>query len=73
MLDIDTDEQIEALFVLYKIKGGKKEEKFQSTDINDAIAFQKNYVARYREGLYMEILPKKKVYNWKEKKVDYKY
>ncbi len=60
MLDIDSGEQIEAVYTLFRIKGGKKEEKFQSSDINDAITFHKNYVARYREGLYMEILPQKK-------------
>ena len=70
MLDIDSGEQIEALYKLFRIKGGKKEEKFQTTNINDAIAFQKNYAARYREGLYMEILPKKKVYNQKEKRIE---
>ena len=69
MLDIDSGEQVKALYKLFRIKGGKKEEKFKSTDINEAIAFQKNYAARYREGLYMEILPEKKIYNWKEKKV----
>ena len=70
MLDIDSLEQTEALYTLFRIKGGKKEEKFHSTDINQAIAYQKNYAARYHEGLYMEILPKKKVYNWKEKRVE---
>ena len=70
MLDIDSGEQTEALYKLFKIKGGKKEEKFQSHDINEALAFQKNYAARYREGLYMEILPKKKIYNWKAKRVE---
>ena len=70
MLDIDSGEQIEALYKLYRIKGGKKEEKFQSTDVKCVLTFQKNYVARYREGLYMEILPKKKIYNWKEKRVE---
>ena len=69
MLDIDSGEQIEALYKLYRIKGGKKEVMFHSTDINDAIAYQKNYAARYREGLYMEILTEKKVYNWKNKTV----
>ena len=69
MLNIDTGEQIEALYKLFQIKGGKKEEKFRTTDINRAIKFQKWYVARYKEGLYMEILPEKKVYNYKEKKV----
>lgn len=69
MLDIDSGEQIEALYKLYRIKGGKKEEKFQSKDINEAIEFQQNYVSKYREGLYMEILPEKRIYNWKEKKV----
>lgn len=58
MLDIDTGEQIKALYKLYRIKGGKKEEQFQSCDINDALVFHKNYVKRYREGLYMEILTK---------------
>ena len=62
MLDIDTGEQIEAVYTLFRIKGGKKEEKFQSSDIDEALGFQKNYVARYREGLYMEILPQKKTY-----------
>lgn len=70
MLDIDSGEQTEALYKLFRIKGGKKEEKFQSTDINEAIAFQKHYATRYREGLYMEILPKKKVYNLKEKRIE---
>ena len=58
MLDIDSGEQVEAVYKLYRIKGGKKEEKFQSSDINKALEYQKNYVARYREGLYMEILKK---------------
>ena len=70
MLNIDSGGQMDALYKLFRIKGGKKEEKFQSTDINDAIAYQKNYVARYHEGLYMEILPKKKNYNWKEKRIE---
>ena len=69
MLDIDTGKQIETLYKLYRIKGGKKEEKFQSTDINKTIEFHKNYTTRYSEGLYMEILPVKTVYNWKEKKI----
>ena len=73
MLDIDSGEQIEALYKLFRIKGGKKEEKFRSTDINEALAYQKHYAARYQEGLYMEILPKKKVYNWKEKRVEDKF
>ena len=70
MLDIDSGGQVEALYKLYKIKGGKKEEKFQSTDINDALQFQQHYAEKYKEGLYMEILPKKKIYNLKEKKID---
>ena len=69
MLDIDSGTQIEALYKLYRIKGGIKEEKFQSTDINEAIKFQKYFVSKYRVGLYMEILPKKKIYNLKEKKI----
>ena len=69
MLDIETGEQIEALYKMYRIKGGKKEEKFRTTDIKRAIKFHKWYVARYKEGLYTEILPEKTVYAWKEKKV----
>jgi hypothetical protein len=63
MLDIDSGEHINALYKLYDIKGGKKEEKFQSTNISEAIAFHKNYAVRFRRGLYMEILPEKKKYN----------
>jgi len=73
MLDIDSGGQIEALYKMVQIKGGKRIEKFQTTDINRALKFHKWYVARYREGLYMEILPKKKVYNPKEKKVEYQF
>ena len=73
MLDIDSGGQIEALYKMVQIKGGKRIEKFQTTDINRALKFHKWYVARYREWLYMEILPKKKVYNPKEKKVEYQF
>ena len=68
MLNIDTGEQITALYKMVQIKGGKKEVKFQTTDIERAIKFHKWYVARYKEGLLMEILPEKKVYNPQEKK-----
>lgn len=73
MLDIDSGEQIEALYKMIQIVGGKRIEKFQTTDINRALKFHKWYVARYKTGLYMEILPKKKVYNPKEKKVSYEF
>ena len=69
MLDIDTGEQIEAHYRMIRIKGGKKEVKFQTSDINRALRFHKWYVKRYKEGLYMEILPEKTVYSWREKKV----
>ena len=70
MLNIDTGEQIEALYRMVGIKGGRKEVKFQTTDINRALKYHKWYVARYKEGLLMEILPEKKVYNLKEKKIE---
>jgi hypothetical protein len=73
MLDIDSGEQIVALYKLIQIKGGKRIEQFQTTEIRRALKFHKYYVSKYREGLYMEILPKKKVYNWKDKKVEYQF
>ena len=73
MLDIDTGEQTEALYRLAEIRGGKRVDKFETTDINKALEYHKNYVNRYRRGLYMEIIPQKKVYNWKEKKVSYTF
>ena len=69
MLDIDSGEQIEALYKMMQIKGGKKFEKFKTTDIKRALKFHKWYAARYKEGLYMEILPETKKYDRKEKKV----
>lgn len=69
MLDIDSNEQVEALYKMVRIVGGKREEKFQTTDINRALKFYKWYVAKYKEGLLMEIFPEKKVYNYKEKKI----
>ena len=73
MLDVTTGEQIEALYRLIQIKGGKRVEKFKTTDINEAIKYQKWYAKRYREGLLMEICTQKKVYNWKAKSVEYTF
>ena len=60
MLDVDTGEQIEALYRMVQIKGGKRIEKFQTPDISRAIRFAKWYAKRYNEGLLMEIEPEKK-------------
>lgn len=57
MLDVDTNEQIEALYRMVQIKGGKRIEKFQTPDISRAIRFVKWYAKRYNEGLLMEIEP----------------
>ncbi len=73
MLDLSSGEQTEALYKLVQIKGGKRVEKYQTTDISDALKYHKWYVKRYREGLLMEICPQKKVYNWKDKKVEYSF
>ena len=73
MLDIKTGEKIEALYKMFQIKGGKRIEKFQTTDMKRALNFHKWYVNRYKEGLLMEILTQKKVYDWKEKKVEYTF
>lgn len=70
MLDISTGKQIEALYRMVEISGGKRTEKFHTTDIKRALKFHKWYVKTYKKGLYMEIIPQKKVYNWREKKVD---
>ena len=33
MLDIDTGEQVEALYKMIEVKGGKRTEKFKTTDL----------------------------------------
>ncbi len=71
MQDIYTGEEIETLYKMVQIKGGKRIDKFRTTDIKRALKFHKWYVKRYREGLLMEILPQKRLYNWKEKSIDY--
>lgn len=73
MLDVKTGEQIEALYKMVQIKGGHRIEKFKTTDIERALKFHKWYVAKYKQGLLMEILPQKKNYNWKEKNVTYTF
>ena len=73
MLDIDSNTEINALYRLVQIKGGKRINLFSTTDINEALNFHKKYVAKYKEGLLMEIMPEKKIYNWKEKKVSYSF
>ena len=73
MLDIDTGEQVETLYKMVQIKGGKRIDKFKTTDIKQALRFHKWYIKNYREGLLMEILPKKKHYNWKDKSIYYTF
>lgn len=73
MLDIFTNEEVETLYKMVQIKGGKRIEKFKTPDIKRALRFHKWYVKKFKEGLLMEILPKKKHYNWKEKSVDYTF
>ena len=73
MLDLKTGENIETLYKMVQIKGGKRIEKFKTTDIKRALRFHKWYVAKFHEGLLMEIIPQKKIYNWKEKTVSYTF
>ena len=73
MLDVDSDMEVNALYRLVQIKGGKRIEQFSTTDINEALNFHKKYVEKFREGLLMEIVPEKKIYDWKEKKVSYSF
>lgn len=73
MQDVLTCEEIETLYKMVQIKGGKRIEKFKTTDIKQVLRFHKWYVKRYREGLLLEILPQKKRYNWKEKSIDYTF
>ena len=71
MLDISTGEQVEALYKLIEIKGGKRVEKFSTLDISEALRYQKWYVKRYNAGLLLEIHPKKKIYDNIGKTVKY--
>lgn len=73
MLDVQTGEEIETLYKMVQIKGGQRIEKFKTTDIKRVLRFHKWYVKKYHEGLLLEILPIKKVYDWKEKKVNYSF
>ena len=73
MIDLDTGENIKTLYRFVEIRGGKRTEKFKTPDIKRALKFHKWYVTRYKERLLLEILPEKKVYDWKEKKVNFKY
>lgn len=73
MLDINSGEEIRTLYKLVEIKGGKKTVKFRTTDIERALKFHKWYVNRYKQGLLMEIIPEKKTYDWKGKKVTYTF
>lgn len=73
MLDLKTGENVETLYKMVKIKGGKRIEKFKTTEIERALRFHKWYVAKFHEGLLMEIIPQKKIYNWKEKTVSYTF
>ena len=73
MLDIDTGEQVKALYKMIEVKGGKRTEKLTTTDLKRALKFHKWYVSRYKQGLLMEISSQKKQYNWREKTVNYTF
>lgn len=73
MLDVKVGNEITALYKMIQIKGGKRVEKFKTTDIKRALRFHKWYVAKYQEGLLMEIIPQRKQYDWKEKSVNYTF
>ena len=73
MLDINSGEEIRTLYKLVEIKGGKKTVKFRTTDIKRALKFHKWYVNQDKHGLLMEIIPEKKNYDWKGKKVTYTF
>ena len=60
MLDLETGENINALYKFMKIQGGKKTEKFCTPDIKRALRFYKWYTNKYKEGLLLEIHPEKK-------------
>jgi len=60
MIDVDTGEYIEAQYRFVEIRGGKRTEKFITPDIKRALKFHKWYVARYKEGLLLEIIPQGK-------------
>lgn len=69
----NVNENTETLYRMVQIRGGKRIEKFQTSDIKRALRFHKWYVRRYHEGLLLEILSKKKHYNWKDKSIDYSF
>ena len=66
-------ELAKTLYKMVEIKGGEKTEKFKSFDIKRVLNFHKWYVAKYKRGLLLEIVPLKKRYNWKEKTIDYTF
>ena len=68
MIDLDTGENIKTLYRFVEIRGGKRTEKFKTPDIKRALKFHKWYVARYKEGLLLKILPEKKSLRLERKK-----
>ena len=55
------------IYKMVQIKGGQRIEKFKTSDIERALNFHKWYVARYQEGLLLEIVEPKTRYNLKNK------
>ena len=64
------EKNYQKLYKMFQIKGGKKVEKFSSPNIKRVLRFQKWYVSKYHEGLLLEILDQKLIYDWKNKKMD---
>ena len=48
MLDVDSGEQIDALYRMVQIKGGNRIEKFKTTELPRALRFHRWYINRYK-------------------------
>lgn len=71
MLDIDTGENVDALYKMTEMQGTKKVIRFKSTNIQSALGYLQWHVRKYRKGLLLEISKIKKVYDWRTKSVHY--
>lgn len=73
MFDVNTGEEIAALYQMVQMKNSTRTVKFKTTNIESALGYLQWHIRRYHLGLLLEIAILKKKYNWKTKTVSFSY
>ena len=73
MFDVNTGEEIAALYQMIQMKNSTRTIKFKTTSLDSALGYLQWHIRRYRLGLLLEVSLLRKIYDWKTKTVRFEY